>query len=53
MVDGLHIQNRTMKPLAIALRGVGKRLRERYGGGDLINVQRKLTQNCTGTIKIF
>jgi hypothetical protein len=40
MVDGLHIfiRNRTKKPLAIALSGTGRGLRERDGGGDLTNV---------------
>jgi hypothetical protein len=34
MVDGLHtlIQNRTTKPLAIALGGVGRESRGRNGG---------------------
>jgi hypothetical protein len=34
MVDGLHIhiQNRSMKPLAIALNGAGRRLQEEDGG---------------------
>jgi hypothetical protein len=41
MVDGLyiHTQNRTMKPLAIALSGVGRGLQGRDGGGDLTNVE--------------
>jgi hypothetical protein len=40
MDDGLHIRNRMMKPLAIALHGmVG-------GGGNLTNVQFKPIQNC-------
>jgi hypothetical protein len=43
MVDGLHIfiGNRANKPLAIALSGAEKRLRElrgRNSRGDLINV---------------
>jgi hypothetical protein len=43
MVDGLHIltQNRTKKPLAIALSGAWRGLRGRDGGGDLTNVQHK------------
>jgi hypothetical protein len=42
MVDALHIhmQNRTMKLLAIALSGAGRGLGG-YGGGDLANVQCK------------
>jgi hypothetical protein len=34
MVDGLHIQNRTKKPLAIALSGAERGLRGRDGGSD-------------------
>jgi hypothetical protein len=39
MVGGLHtlIQNRIMKPLAIAWSGAGRRPRERDIGGDLNN----------------
>jgi hypothetical protein len=42
MVGGLHmhIQNKTMKPFAIALSGAGKGSRG-DGGGDLTNVQCK------------
>jgi hypothetical protein len=48
MVDGLHIliQNRSKKPLAVALSGAGRWLRGRDGGGDLTNVQYKPIQNC-------
>jgi hypothetical protein len=48
MVDGLHIltQNRTKKPLAIVLSGVGRGRRGRDGGGDLTNVQYKFIWNC-------
>jgi hypothetical protein len=45
MVDGLHIQNKTKKPLAIALSGVRKGPRGRDGGGDLTSVQYKLNWN--------
>jgi hypothetical protein len=40
MVDGYHIpiQNRTKKPLAIALSRARRRLKGRDGGGDLTNV---------------
>jgi hypothetical protein len=40
MVDELHmhIENRTKKPLAIALSKVGRGSWGRDGGGDLINV---------------
>jgi hypothetical protein len=43
-VDGppIHIQNRTMKPLAIALNGEGGG----DGGDDLTNVQCKAIGNC-------
>jgi hypothetical protein len=34
----IHIGNRTMKLLVIALSGVGSRSRGRDGGGDLTNV---------------
>jgi hypothetical protein len=48
MVDGLHILiwNRTKKPLAIALSGVGRGLKRREDGDDLTNVQYKPNQNC-------
>jgi hypothetical protein len=48
MVDGLHILiwNRTQKPLAIALSGVGMGLTGRDDGGDLTNVQYKPNLNC-------
>jgi hypothetical protein len=36
MVDGLLIKKRTMKPLKIALIGVGRRSKERDGEGNLI-----------------
>jgi hypothetical protein len=35
-----------MKPLAIALSGVGRELREGKCGGNLTNVQCKAIQNC-------
>jgi hypothetical protein len=40
MVDELHtpIRNRTKKPVAIVLSGVGTESRGRDGGGDLTNV---------------
>jgi hypothetical protein len=40
MVDGVHmlIQNRTMKPLAIASSGVERWLRGRDSGGNLTDV---------------
>jgi hypothetical protein len=59
MVDVLHIliQNKTKKPLAIALSGVGRRSRERDGGGELTNVQYKPIWNCHNehpcTVSIF
>jgi hypothetical protein len=34
----IHIRNKTMKPLAIALSGVRKELRGREGGSYLTNV---------------
>jgi hypothetical protein len=46
MVDGLHIRNRTKKPLAVALSGTGRGFRGRYSGGELINVQYKPIWNC-------
>jgi hypothetical protein len=48
MVDGLHIPiwNRTKKPLAIALSGVGRRLRGRDSGGNVNNVQYTSNRNC-------
>jgi hypothetical protein len=48
MADGLHIPiwNRTMKPLAIALSGVGSGLRGRDDEGSVTNVQYKSNQNC-------
>jgi hypothetical protein len=56
MVDGLHIltQNRTKKPLAIVLSGVGKGSRERDSKDDLINVLfRMVTMNPPCTTNIF
>jgi hypothetical protein len=44
MNDGLHIQNRAMKPLAVALNRVWKGW-GRVGGGNLTNVEYKLIQN--------
>jgi hypothetical protein len=43
VVDGLHIhiQNRTMNLLAIALSGAGREF-----GGDLTDIQCKAIQNC-------
>jgi hypothetical protein len=46
-----------MKPYAIALSGVGRRLRERDGGGNLPNVQYKpifgiVTMNFSCTVDI-
>jgi hypothetical protein len=48
MVDRFHIPiwNRIKKPLAIALSGVEKGLRERDDGGNVNNVQYKSNQNC-------
>jgi hypothetical protein len=46
MVDGLHIQYRTKKPLATTLSGVGRKLRGRVGEGDVTSVQYKLIWNC-------
>jgi hypothetical protein len=48
MVDGVHIiiQNRSKKPLAIALSGARRKSRERDSGDDLINVQYKPIWNC-------
>jgi hypothetical protein len=48
VVDGLPtlIGNRTKKPLAIALSGVGRGTRRRDSGGDLTNVQYKPIWNC-------
>jgi hypothetical protein len=48
MVDGPHtpIWNRTKKPLAIALSGVGRGLMGRDGEGNVNNVQCKTNQNC-------
>jgi hypothetical protein len=34
------------KPLAVALNGVGRGLKERYNGGNVNNVQYKFNQNC-------
>jgi hypothetical protein len=39
-------RNKTKKPLAIALGGVGRRLRGRDDGDDVTNVQYKSNQNC-------
>jgi hypothetical protein len=48
MVDGLHILiwNRTMKPLAITLSGVGRGVKRRNDGDDVTNVQHKSNWNC-------
>jgi hypothetical protein len=47
MLDGLHILtwNRTKKPLATALSGLGRELKGKENGGDLSNVQYKLIWN--------
>jgi hypothetical protein len=47
-VDGLHIPvcNRTKKPLAIALSGVGRGLTGRDNGGNVNNIQYKSNWNC-------
>jgi hypothetical protein len=45
MIDGLHIRNRTMKPILVALSGAGRKWRG-DGGGDLTNVQCKSIWNC-------
>jgi hypothetical protein len=48
MADGLHIPiwNRTKKPLATGLSGVGSWLRGRDDGGHVTNVQCKSNGNC-------
>jgi hypothetical protein len=46
MVDVLHIQNKTKKPLATALSGIGRELRRRDHGSEVTNVQYKLILNC-------
>jgi hypothetical protein len=48
MVEGLHIPiwNRTKKPLAIALSGVGREMKGRDDGGNVSNVQHKSHRNC-------
>jgi hypothetical protein len=48
VVDGPHtlIRNRTKKPLAIALSGVGRALMGRDIGGNVTNVQYKPNWNC-------
>jgi hypothetical protein len=38
--------NRTKKPLAIALSGVGRELKGRDDGGNVTNVQYKSNRNC-------
>jgi hypothetical protein len=58
MFDGLHIfiQNRTMKSLAIALSGAGRRSRGRDSGGNLtiynIRLFRIITANPPCTMNI-
>jgi hypothetical protein len=42
----IHIQNKTMKPLAIALSGAGRGLQGGDGKGDLTNVHCKAIRNC-------
>jgi hypothetical protein len=48
MVDSfyIHTQNRMMKPLAIALSGLGRGSRGEDSGGYLTNVQCKAIWNC-------
>jgi hypothetical protein len=46
MVDGLHIRNGAIKPLAIALSGVGRESKGRDGRDNLTNVQYKPIWNC-------
>jgi hypothetical protein len=48
MVDGLHIpiQNRIIKPLAIALSGARECWLGRYDRHNVTNVQHKSNQNC-------
>jgi hypothetical protein len=48
MVDGLHIPiwNRTKKPLAVALSGVGKGMRDKDYGDNVNNEQYKSNRNC-------
>jgi hypothetical protein len=47
VIGGLHIPmwNRTKKPLAIALNGMGRGLKGRDDGGNVTNVQCKSHQN--------
>jgi hypothetical protein len=42
----IHIQNRTINPLAVALSGVGERSKVGDDGSYLINVECKPIQNC-------
>jgi hypothetical protein len=55
MVDGLyiHTQNRTMKPLAIALSGVRRGLRGRDGGDNLTNVEYKSIGNYQNEFALY
>jgi hypothetical protein len=55
MVDGLHIPiwNRTKKPLAITLSGMGRGLRGGDDGGDATNVQYEPNQNCHYEISLY
>jgi hypothetical protein len=48
MVAGLHVAiwNKTEKPLASALSGVGRGFRGRDEGGDVTNVQYISNWNC-------
>jgi hypothetical protein len=47
MVDGLHIQNRTKKPLTIPLSGAGRGLKGKESRDYLTTVQYKLIWNCS------
>jgi hypothetical protein len=49
MVDGLHLQNRTVKPLVVALSG----LKGRDGGGNLTNVQCKPIWNSHNELLLY
>jgi hypothetical protein len=55
MVDGLHIPigNRTKKPLAIALSGLGWGLKGRDDGGNVNNVQFKSNLNGIMNLPLY
>jgi hypothetical protein len=55
MVDGIQILiwNRTMKPLAIVLSGVGRGWKGRDGGIDLTNVKYKLIRNYHNKFPLY